>query len=242
MTDGQRMKRSQLMIAGYLMIGGYIMGVAERKEREKERRRKAILKAAEKVFFSKGVEQATMDEVAAAAELSKGTLYLYFKNKVDLLHAVISKVLDLLQDRFETAIKQGKTGIDKIHAIGKAYLDFYREETRYYHLLLHQEQKEEIEIGRDDVELDPYVKECKEKGDKIFTLMAGAVKDGIEDGSIRPDLDPMKAAIVLWGHASGMMHIVANKGKVLEQMSGINSEELIQYSFQLMRTYMESKK
>lgn len=218
------------------------MGVAERKEREKERRRKAILKAAEKVFFSKGVEQATMDEVAAAAELSKGTLYLYFKNKVDLLHAVISKALDILYAKFETAAKEGKKGIDKIHAIGKAYLEFYREETRYYHLLLHQEQKEDIEKEQDDVQQDPYVQECKEKGDKIFALMREAVEDGIKDGSIRPDLDPMKVAIVLWGHASGMMHIVANKGKVLEQMSGINSEELIQYSFQLMRTYMENKK
>lgn len=218
------------------------MGVTERKEREKERRRKAILKAAEKVFFSKGVEQATMDEVAAAAELSKGTLYLYFKNKVDLLHAVISKALDILYAKFEAAVKKGKKGIDKTYAIGKAYLEFYREETRYYHLLLHQEQKEDIEKGQDHVQRNPFVQECKEKGDKIFTLIAGAVEDGIKDGSIRPDLEPMKVAIVLWGHASGMMHIVANKGAVLEQMLGINSEELIQYSFQLMRTYMENKK
>ena len=49
------------------------MGVAERKEREKEQRRKGILDAAEKVFFKHGVENATMDNVAEEAELSKAT-------------------------------------------------------------------------------------------------------------------------------------------------------------------------
>ena len=60
------------------------MGIAERKEREKEHRRNTILDAAEEVFFSKGINLATMDEVAERAELSKGTLYLYFKNKEEL--------------------------------------------------------------------------------------------------------------------------------------------------------------
>ena len=53
---------------------GDVLGVAERKEREKERRREDIVNAAAKVFFNKGVDHATMDDVAEAAELSKATL------------------------------------------------------------------------------------------------------------------------------------------------------------------------
>ncbi|MDL1893205.1 helix-turn-helix transcriptional regulator, partial [Sphingobacteriales bacterium CHB3] len=52
------------------------MGIIERKEREKEQRREEIVTAAEKIFFEKGLAIATMDEIAEAAELSKGTLYL----------------------------------------------------------------------------------------------------------------------------------------------------------------------
>ena len=59
------------------------MGIAERKERERQQRREEIIKAAEEIFFSRGTESATMDEVAERAELSKGTLYLYFKSKED---------------------------------------------------------------------------------------------------------------------------------------------------------------
>jgi AcrR family transcriptional regulator len=57
------------------------MSVAERRAREKQNRIQGILQAAEKVFFSKGYESATMNEIAREAELGKGTIYLYFKGK-----------------------------------------------------------------------------------------------------------------------------------------------------------------
>ena len=59
------------------------MGVAERRQREKEERRSCIVAAAEAVFLEKGLDVATMDEIAARAEVSKGTLYLYFKEKTN---------------------------------------------------------------------------------------------------------------------------------------------------------------
>ena len=55
-----------------------------RREREKLSRRNEILQAARKVFASKDYANATMEDVATAAELSKGTIYLYFQNKADL--------------------------------------------------------------------------------------------------------------------------------------------------------------
>ena len=53
------------------------MGILERKKREKQMRRDAIIRAAEAVFFEKGVRAATLEEVAERAEVSKGTIYLY---------------------------------------------------------------------------------------------------------------------------------------------------------------------
>ena len=72
------------------------MGVAERRVREKEARRVSILNAAEEVFFEKGFESATMDEVAERAELSKGLLYVYYGNKDDLAHAVAHRGLSII--------------------------------------------------------------------------------------------------------------------------------------------------
>ena len=69
------------------------MGISERKEREKEQRRKDIIDSAEKVFFEKGLNNSTMDEVAKQAELSKGTLYLYFKSKEEIHFEIRKKAI-----------------------------------------------------------------------------------------------------------------------------------------------------
>jgi TetR/AcrR family transcriptional regulator len=67
------------------------MGITERKEREKEHRKEEIIDAAQKVFFEKGLLLTTMDEIAEIAELSKGTLYLYYKSKENLYLAVMMR-------------------------------------------------------------------------------------------------------------------------------------------------------
>ncbi|HGJ65141.1 TPA: TetR/AcrR family transcriptional regulator [bacterium] len=65
-----------------------------RREREKLNRYNEILNAARKVFAEKGYEVATMDDVASAAELSKGTIYLYFQNKSDLFASTLEMAME----------------------------------------------------------------------------------------------------------------------------------------------------
>lgn len=66
------------------------MSKLSRKEREKENRRNEILQAAWEVFSSKDYGTATLDDIAEAAELSKGTIYLYFQNKADLFFSTLA--------------------------------------------------------------------------------------------------------------------------------------------------------
>lgn len=60
------------------------MGITERKEREKKQRKEQILEASRKSFQERGFLNVTMSDIAEMAELSIGTLYLYFKNKDDI--------------------------------------------------------------------------------------------------------------------------------------------------------------
>jgi AcrR family transcriptional regulator len=74
------------------------MGIHERKLREKENRVRQIVDAAEDIFFSKGVDAATIDEIAERAEISKGTVYLYFKSKEELIATVFGRALGILRE------------------------------------------------------------------------------------------------------------------------------------------------
>ncbi|MCP4221195.1 MAG: TetR/AcrR family transcriptional regulator [bacterium] len=211
------------------------MGVAERKEREKEQRRSAIIDAAERIFFSKGTDNATMDEVAKEAELSKGTLYLYFKNKDELLHGIIGRALDVLYSLYKEAAAKEETGFAKINSLGRAYYTFYKQHPNYFETMLHKEFKKPND---DKLEKNPNYARCGEMGDKIFGLMQEAVSIGIADGTIRKDLDPLKLSLVLWGHSNGILQVIAAKGEFLETKYHLKSEDIIEYSYSLIGHYL----
>jgi AcrR family transcriptional regulator len=77
------------------------MGTADRREREKNERRRLIMDAAHRLFSSKGFSATTMEEIAREAELSPGTIYLYFKNKEELYGSLQVRDLGLLLKRLE---------------------------------------------------------------------------------------------------------------------------------------------
>ena len=209
------------------------MGISERKKREKDKRRNDIVDAAEKVFFLKGKAIATMDDVAAEAELSKGTLYLYFKNKEDLYLAINIRGLTILENLFKKAIKKAKTGLEKVRAIGRAYFQFSREYSEYFKALMYFDSKEMNFAHNDMIDKDWVHKELDP-----LDILIDAIREGHEDGSINRKLDPEKTAVILWGQSSGIIQLVLTKGDHLQESHGINKEELIKYYFEIIKQFL----
>ena len=202
------------------------MGIQERKEREKEQRRKEILDAAEKVFFSKGFNHATMDEVAETAELSKGTLYLYFKNKEDLYFAIAQRSMTILKTSFQEAVKKHDTGIEKVRAIGRAYHEYSIEHKNYFNMMMH------FAAVQDSIKLDTCVfDEMHLQGQSVMQVLVEAIQTGIDDGTIRSNLDPLKMAFLLQGVSSGIIHLIAREETHMKKLEGIEPEELMETFF-----------
>lgn len=202
------------------------MGIAERREREKEQRRNMILDAAERLFFGKGAEATTMDDVAELAELSKGTLYLYFKSKDDILHAIHLRGLTILRGLFEEAVASQQRGIDKVRAIGDAYYIFSEHHADYFNAMTY------FEGGQADLG-DPhtFAYQCHQCSESVMKIVADAVKTGIADGTIRPELDPMKTAYLLWAQTTGVIQMLGRNGDHLEQEHGFSAEDLVPAMF-----------
>lgn len=206
------------------------MGITERREREKGQRRNDIIDAAERIFFSKGRALATMDDVAEEAELSKGTLYLYFKSKEELYLAMNLRGLKILAGLFREAIAKDETGIEKIKAIGQAYLQFYKKHPDYFNALLYFESQEM------DLENQKSVAcECHDHGEMALNIVADALRVGIEDGTIRSDINPLSTAVALWGQISGLIQLINLKGDHLQKCHGIKKDDIISSAFELIR-------
>jgi len=212
------------------------MGIAERKEREKEQRRNDILDAAEKVFFSKGIDTATMDEVAETAELSKGTLYLYFKSKEDLCMGINIRGLLILQDLFQQALRREQVGLEKVRAIGEAYFRFFQQHADYFNVMVRFEGNK---LDLSDEESMAF--QCHLQGEAVLNCVAQAIRSGIEDGSIRKDLDPMKTAYLLWAQSTGVIQIVAVDGEHMQRTHNIKPADLITEFFEFIRNALQTQ-
>lgn len=111
------------------------MGVRERREREKEMRRKAIRKAARKLFLTQGFEATTMPAIAAAAELAPGTLYLYFPSKQALYVELLIEGYDLLLERLQAGVLQDAPPRAQAEALIDTFMGFAREHPDYFDII-----------------------------------------------------------------------------------------------------------
>jgi len=189
------------------------MGVAARRQREKEERRAAILAAAEKVFVGKGVSMATMDDIAHEAELSKGTLYLYFDSKDELyLEIAVRAVGDLLA-AFEHAAASGNSGYEKLAGIAHAYTTFGTQESDRFRVAVGWLTSDPGAAGSGE-----RFNEFKRIIAQIYQVTERAIELGKQDGTLRSDLDTPTLFAQLWGASLGVLTLQLNATQVMRRM------------------------
>jgi|SRR5579872_659110 len=199
--------------------------IAERRQEERERRRSEILDAAEAVMESEGWEAMTMDQVARKARLSRALVYVYFKDKTDLMFGICERALAALKHCFEEAVARHTRGLDKLVAIGHAYIAFSRECPAYFEIMARCEL-----ISPATAELQPNEEACMHGGDAVRFLMQEALEIGKRDGSIRPDVgDSLTVTAVLWGFTHGIIQLSATKAKMLAR-DGLQAQELLEHA------------
>jgi AcrR family transcriptional regulator len=107
------------------------MGLKERREREKELRKKQILKAGTKVFLKKGLESSTIQDIAQTAELGRATIYYYYPSKKNILRDILIKGLDNFFEKLLNDLRKAKNEIDVIERIIYFYINFLKRKTSY---------------------------------------------------------------------------------------------------------------
>ncbi len=212
------------------------MGVSERKEREKEQRRQAIIDAAEKVFFARGFDNASMNDVAEAAELSKGTLYLYFNSKTDLCMAIIVRSLELIRLNFEKILAGSADGLGRLQQLAESFLQFTIDHPAYYNALL-SFRKHSIEcsatgdIYRAGLEINAQINEQIEK------IIAG----GIKDGSISPGVEPARLSQAIWGNLTGILPGCILSAGNMNGREKIEPDAVLRYIFELIQNAIKTR-
>ncbi len=178
----------------------------QRREREKNQRIQSILAAARNVFSSKGYLKSTMDEIALAAEITKPTIYLYFKTKDDLLLSLMQPLIDDIRRQLEIVeekLLSGKIkdGSDLITGIFRAFYHGYESLPETFRIVQLFQQQDLIS------ELRPEIRAALDGRGRInFDVCRRLLTKGMELGLIKKvDVYPM--ADVIWGLVVGVIQL-----------------------------------
>jgi TetR/AcrR family transcriptional regulator len=178
------------------------MGTKQRKIKEKLKRRKDILEVAKEVFFSKGLEAATMEEIANKAELSKGTLYLYFKSKEELYVSLVEEGAQLFHDYFTKATSPLLSATMQTLNLIDAFYSFYVEHRPYYTILTSIQSGS---IEREKIS-DAVYERIHGLAMNLLSYIEGIIRKGITSGEFI-DADPRDTALSFWALATGVFAV-----------------------------------
>lgn len=161
--------------------------------------RRAILEAAKEIFLEKGFYSASIRNIAEKIEYSPGTIYLYFKDKNDIFHALheegFTKLLGMMQPLQHVA-----NPVERLIAMGKIYMEFAYNNKDLYDLMFIMEAPIHAEIDRDRWEM----------GDKTLNYLKEVLYDCQQMGYF-PDKDLDYLSFMIWSSLHGMCALYCRK-------------------------------
>ncbi|WP_155317749.1 TetR/AcrR family transcriptional regulator [Desulfosarcina alkanivorans] len=176
------------------------MGTSQRRERERERRRQQILIAARRVLVENGYGNTTMGNIAKEAELSPGTLYMYFDSKEELLASLPVRTLQYLLIRMEhTNEEVGASAVERLENLKNCFLGTYDFDPL---VLINMFKLQSIEtLQHISYEL---LTEITELARKILGRIIGVLSTSLNEEAFAAH-HPNALADILWGLFSGVV-------------------------------------
>ncbi len=209
------------------------MGIKERKEREKGNRRREIIKSAKKIILKHGVEGMSMNQVADLTELNKATLYLYFRNKDDLIDALVYEGLVILEKEFQEVDQPARSGLDRVLFLMKKTFDFYKRNPVYFLTLNHQERRAPGKRSS-----TPFSIKGDEVASRLFDQFGQSIQQGMAEGSIRKEIDIKQISILIYAHTYGVMHTIYSKEDIYKDVLNMDPETVEKAALEFMEYYL----
>jgi AcrR family transcriptional regulator len=184
------------------------MGITERKVKQRLELRKMILEASMKLFVEEGFEKVSMRKIAEIIEYSPTTLYLYFKDKNEILYELCEMGFQKMTE-YNKDLGQIKNPLLRLHQMGENYLRFGLAYPEYYDLMFIQAAPMEVLRRQNCSEWD--------SADANINALKDLIRECMEEGVIVKD-DVNAAAIGVWAMVHGLVSLsIRNRlGKMLD--------------------------
>lgn len=182
------------------------MGITERRKREKDLRRELAMDAAMAIYNEEGYHAITMEKIAERCEISRASLYLYFKNKDEILiDAIVNHMeyfTDLLQDLYDN---RERLRDNLLKELWGRFIDFYKKEPETFNASLYFQNREMILNLPEDLR-----NSINESGSRVVSLQHKIIEYGVQTG-LFIDCNPMTLSEVVWTSFLGIVQLERSK-------------------------------
>ena len=207
-----------------------------KKERPKEDLRKQILDAAKVVFKQEGFEATSIRKIASAIGYSPTTIYLYYKDKSDIIHALHTEGFALLNSRF-SVLAMVEHPFERLKAMGRIYMQFAMEHGDFYEVMFIM--REPIEYLANYCQNEEWM-----EGSTAFYALLQSVEACMAEGYFK-NYEPIQMVMVIWAFMHGLctMKIVGHLDQIATNKSQLpDPGTLMEDTFQAFVRLIESTK
>ncbi len=189
-------------------------------------KRRRILEAAIRTFGRRGFHEARIADIAADAKVAEGTVYLYFRNKEDLLGVVFDESMDDVLEKGRAVARSDAPAAERLTALLDLHFQFIGSDRDLASVF-------QIELRRSARLVERF---SRSKLVEHFRLLGDVLRDGIARGEFRRDLDPRLAVRILFGAADEILSEWLLSG---ERKPSADAEQLVGT---LLRGFSEEEK
>jgi AcrR family transcriptional regulator len=169
---------------------------------DKEEKKNDIMMAAVRLFARKGFEKTTISDIAVEAGIGKGTVYEYFSNKEEMIHQSFHFFLKQMEMDFEDILLTDLPAVEKLKQILQAFGNVINAETEGFVTMMFNFWGEAMRSQDTKNIIFTEMKKFYHSYRKIF---ADIIIEGMQDGSIRKNINPEGVAIIIIGMLDGVM-------------------------------------
>ena len=195
----------------------------------RERQRRRILDAAEQLFDEHGIDRVTMADITSASGVRASTIYQYFSNKDEIVWAILRELFAENTARAQQRVEGATSGLAKITGL----LEFMADELSHDPAKVRFLAQFDVLYARDwpaerlltlEAQINP-------QGFRYFSHL---IRDGIADGSLRPDLDPDLTMHAVINAVIGAQRRLASLGNKVEIEYGQPIDRLFRETIRLL--------
>lgn len=200
-----------------------------RKQKRIQYNQSCILDAAKALFQEYGVAGTTVDDIAYAADCSKATIYVYFKNKDDIYYHIVYERMNSLCESVRRCFSDTMDYEKAYYSLCDILAQFEKEYPMYFEFVTGN-----TSIAPEIIEELPILKSIFDSGEELNKIVCAFLGMAKRNKFIRADINPFQATFVMWSSICGWILFCSGKQNYMNSSLSLPREALLRKGFSMI--------